>query len=246
MFNTKKEVIGVEALLRVQGSDGLSIPPAEFFQNGEHSLVELLNLDRLTRVLHALNFANSRLRTKRLFLNLLPIISQAPTPSGSLGFAHWNQMVKTLGIQNSQISYEMVNLARYDNQMLAICSDCIRAADHNIAIQYLGLTEKLHELFDEMAPHILKIDKSLLQRYMQGDKQPIMDAIDVAKHRNYELVVEGIETEEQFVAMQGLPIDLLQGYWLHQPQAIKPLYKQNLSERFSEIFRRQEEEGELN
>ncbi|MCG6299617.1 EAL domain-containing protein, partial [Vibrio vulnificus] len=65
-------VVGLEALVRIQCDDGSIIRPDHFFHSDEISPIDKLNVERLSRIMHIRNFAQSSYRDKKLFLNVLP------------------------------------------------------------------------------------------------------------------------------------------------------------------------------
>lgn len=55
---------------------------------------------------------------------------------------------------------------------------------------------------------------------MQGITAPMLSGIELAKKVKAKVVVEGIETKEQYLAMRALDVDFFQGYFLATPQPL--------------------------
>lgn len=53
----------------------------------------------------------------------------------------------------------------------------------------------------------------------------LQKSAELFKSFNMRLVIEGIETTEQMMAIQALPIDVLQGYYFHRPMPVHELNK---------------------
>ena len=73
-------------------------------------------------------------------------------------------------------------------------------------------------MFD-MPFRIIKLDKSILWKAEDNTNARIIltDTIKMMKRMNLEIVVEGVETEEQRMLLEELDCDYLQGYFFSKP-----------------------------
>ena len=68
-----------------------------------------------------------------------------------------------------------------------------------------------------LCPDIIKIDRSLLLDYMQGDNGRLERVLAQGWQIGSRMLIEGVETAEQLAAMQGLGMELYQGFYLGMP-----------------------------
>jgi EAL domain-containing protein (putative c-di-GMP-specific phosphodiesterase class I) len=108
---------------------------------------------------------------------------------------------------------------------LASAAKHLTEEDFLIAIDDFGCKESSPERVAQVKPNILKLDRQLLVDYMDGSTQSLLNGIKLAKACNAKTVIEGVETETQFVAMKELDIDFYQGYHLAMPQTLHPRLK---------------------
>ena len=72
---------------------------------------------------------------------------------------------------------------------------------------------------------ILKIDKSFLKTNDKLDFDIINQIKELAHLLDMEVVMEGVETEEQFNIMKDMNIDYLQGYYFSKPISLQEFKK---------------------
>jgi EAL domain-containing protein (putative c-di-GMP-specific phosphodiesterase class I) len=65
---------------------------------------------------------------------------------------------------------------------------------------------------------IIKIDKTLTQRYSNKSIKSIVDkVIELSHSLEYKVVAEGVETQNMVNQLSGTQCDFLQGYYLSRP-----------------------------
>lgn len=71
----------------------------------------------------------------------------------------------------------------------------------------------------------IKIDKTITQNVLSHQKSRILVEMisSMASRMKYDLVAEGVETEEQCTLLTSLGIDILQGYYFSKPTAIEDI-----------------------
>ncbi|MDN3685808.1 EAL domain-containing protein [Vibrio sinaloensis] len=89
----------------------------------------------------------------------------------------------------------------------------LRENGFSVAIDDFGVSASTKERVLQIQPQILKLDRSILLKYLDGDQAPLLKSIQLAKSVGAQVVVEGIETEHQYDLMCQLEIDMYQGFF---------------------------------
>jgi len=222
IFNADKNIIGLEALLRICDAQGNAIRPDLFFHTKTYSTKTKIAVEALSRAIHILNFAQSKYNEKKLFLNVLPEPSQnlLHTQERTELLSHLNE----LNLKSNQIVMEFVELEVQDCRLLSRVKTLLHQSGCAIAVDDYGTQASNQERVALLNPEILKIDRSLLNDFMAGVVDPLQSALKVAAEVGAQTVIEGIESSEQFQRMVALDIDMFQGYHLAEP---KPLNSKN-------------------
>lgn len=223
IFNIQQTIIGYEALLRIFDHNMSPIRPDLFFKDTTRTAKQILNIERLSRIIHIRNFALFSLKEAHLFLNILPesaihfLSNKIPNINASLLEAR----IKELGLFPQRVILEILELRYNEENKLLTAVEDIKLHGFNIAIDDYGTEASSKERVALLKPHILKIDRSLLLKYENGDIEPIQSAIKLAKIQNAKVVIEGIETIKQYKHMKKLGIDYFQGFLLGKPLPLK-------------------------
>lgn len=95
----------------------------------------------------------------------------------------------------------------------------IRAAGIQIAIDDFGSGYAGLSLLSQLQPHKLKIDRAIIgDVHHSGPQQVILEAIfHIANRLGIEVIVEGVEKEEEFKWLLNLGIRYFQGYYFAKP-----------------------------
>ena len=73
--------------------------------------------------------------------------------------------------------------------------------------------------------HILKIDKSFIENLKCGESHPLVDAIlTLASSLDFDVVAEGIETQEQLEVLKQTKCQYGQGFLVAKPMPAKQAY----------------------
>ncbi len=101
-----------------------------------------------------------------------------------------------------------------------------------IAVDDFGSGYSSLHLLKKMPIDIMKIDKSFLE-ITQGtdlrDEIVIRDVVEMGKHLNLQIIVEGVETREQSDYLEMLGCDIAQGYYYGGPVSV-PVFEAMLKE----------------
>jgi len=219
IFSLEKNIVGVEALVRIYTKEKHEIRPDSFFHSNQYSYIDLLNVELLSRAIHIHNFSISTYRNIKLFLNILPDAGQFIVQNENL-CTRFADKLSELNLSHPQIVMEVVEQETNDEHLLQRATNQLSQIGFNIAVDDFGSQASTYERVELIEPDIIKFDRSLLLKYMSGDKEPLLQAIKVAKNANAKTVVEGIETAQQFEEMRKLKLNMYQGYFLGMPQRL--------------------------
>lgn len=225
IVNTQHQIIGYEALLRILDHNMNSIRPDLFFKNKSRSLEEILNIERLSRIIHIRNFSIFSSSHYQLFLNVLPesAIHFHQHKLENINMSLLEARIKELGLTPQHITLELLEFHYHDEKRLATAIQDIKDHGFNVAIDDFGSESSCEKRVSSLHPHIIKIDRKLLLQYDKGLTQPLLSAINLARKENAKVVIEGIETASQYEKMKALGVDYFQGFLIGKPL---PLHQQ--------------------
>ena len=100
----------------------------------------------------------------------------------------------------------------------------IQEHGYKVAVDDFGSGYSSLHMLKKMPIDILKIDKSFLDVDMNMDIKDeivIRDVIGMGKHLNLQIIVEGVETQEQSDFLESIGCDIVQGYFYGRPMPVK-------------------------
>ncbi|HHT9137921.1 MAG TPA: GGDEF domain-containing protein, partial [Candidatus Wunengus sp. YC60] len=214
------DIVGYEALSRG--------PEASIFENPTYlfeiaeKLTLLEDLDMVCREKSIFNASKLALDTKsiKLFINI---------DAGCLTHPRHNKgetlsLIEKYGFEINNIVLEITERAFIkDPKVFYEALDHYKSQGFSIAIDDLGSGSAGLRLISETNPHIVKIDKFLIENVDKSSKkQAILKMILEMCHKvfNSKVVAEGIETPEELTTVRELGIDWGQGYFLGKPSTI--------------------------
>ncbi|MDX1572391.1 MAG: EAL domain-containing protein [Methylophaga sp.] len=237
--------VGFEGLIRSQNQQGVSLSPIELLAMPDSSQ-DKLSLDRLCRRLHMHNFSRQPNGEAWLFLNLNSqcLVEQRP----DAGFMQ--ALFSQTGLPAHRIVIEILESEIQDRQYLKALISHFRQLGCLIAIDDFGAGHSNFDRIWEVAPDIVKIDRSLIYGAGQSSRvERILNGIVSLIHEAGSLVViEGVETEREALVSIAANADMVQGYYFAKPQPaiqlenifvdkIDKLLKHQQSQRFKNTHR---------
>ncbi|WP_053062412.1 EAL domain-containing protein [Photobacterium aquae] len=214
----KGELFGYEALLRLEDKTGRVLDTGQVFKSYRPPSPDMINIDRLARVIHLRNFA-TLYPSSYLFLNM--------TPSALMDSEHQNSTnsvliprIQQLGIPAGHVYFEILEHHYDSDEQLAVATGTLKAAGLKLAIDDYGVDGSSEQRVRALCPNIMKTDRSLLQQYRLGRKAPLLDAIVLAKSMGIKVLIEGVEDAVDFANAQALEADYLQGYYIGRPAVV--------------------------
>ncbi len=225
-------IIGFEALLRWSNPVLGEVSPAEFIPIAEQTGLIVDIGDFVFE--HALGWIaqcnQGRSHPVRIAVNVSPRQIRDPDFIGKLN--HWLAVQR---IPHEQVELEitegvlLAGLGSIDETITRLAAMGFSIAMDDFGTGYASLSYLRHYAFD-----VIKIDRSFVRDLCvdAADRALISAAIAMAHALGMKVVAEGIESAEQFAALNALGCDFGQGYWIGKP-ALPDLARQQLQSALS-------------
>jgi EAL domain-containing protein (putative c-di-GMP-specific phosphodiesterase class I) len=165
---------------------------------------EFIQLDRLVRTLHALNYLTHRVRGN-LLLKVHPRhVLSVPTDHG-LAF---EEILRPCGLVPAQITLELEidDVDHRDHLLLAARN--YRQRGYRIAIDHFGRRATDFALLAELQPHIVRLD----QRLLGTDDEILAGVVERLRQLGAKTLIEGVDTTLIRRSAAAAHIDLLQAH----------------------------------
>ena len=214
----EKAVIGVEALsFGLHPNGGRVIPPLPLFSEAR-SQGKILDLDRLCREKALAAFADRFGSDSELllWLNLeTSILSEQVVGNGRLMGA-----VRDSGLAPQQVVIEIVESHLPDVSSLQKFVEIHKGYGFYVALDDVGTGHSNLERIARIKPDIIKIDRSLIHELGREHYryEVVRSLRNLAQGIGALVLAEGLETEEEALAVLDLGINLHQGYYYARPQ----------------------------
>lgn len=207
------QVYGHEALSRGPKNSTLFSPDPLFAlaqQEGKLHKLELLCREKALS-----KFAKLSLEG-RLFLNVSASLLASPDHQSGMTLAILNE----LGLDQKDIVIELSEQHPYDHNGLPRSSvDHYREMGFQVAIDDLGVGYSGLQLWSELQPDIVKIDKHFIKNVDKDDikREFVRSILTIAQSLNCLLIAEGIETQQELDQLIEIGVTFGQGYFLGRP-----------------------------
>lgn len=212
---THKRIVGYEALLRATDRNGKLIAPDQLFARAK-ATGPALALERLARCVHFANFAEQNVRTGWLFVNALPQLLRV----GPNHRVFTDELCDYFGIAHHRVVFEVIEQQSKDEPQFERIVESLRERDALIAIDDFGTGFSNFDRIWRMRPDIVKLDRSLVARIAApGDHQFATQLVTMLHRAGTMVLGEGVESEDEVVALMEADVDFIQGFWLGKPQA---------------------------
>jgi len=209
------EIIGQEGLIRGPADSPLHSPMKLFNTARQHGMV--VELEYLAR--HEVLKAFYELKgTGKLFLNISPDIFMSKHSKGGETL----RFIETIGLMPQQVVIELTeNAPSTDYQKLREAVQHYRNMGFEIAIDDLGEGFSSLRMWSELRPDYVKIDQHFIQGINHDPLklQFVRSIQEIANKSGARIIAEGIETEEELIAIRNIGIALGQGYHIARPQS---------------------------
>ncbi len=210
-------LFGYEALARFAKQEWFAGPQQLFAFAEQEGLA--YRLDRLARR-KALDGIGSLQPDQRLFINVQAQIMNDPhfTPGRTLS------MLERRGLSPHNVVFEITERTSIDDfGAMKKALEHYRSQGFQIAIDDVGAGYSSLQSIVELRPDYIKVDRSIIDRIDEDDvKLHILHTlVQLAYKLDVSIIAEGIEREEELVAVKKLGVHYAQGYLLGRPGGIQ-------------------------
>lgn len=212
-----RKTIGAEALVRWIRDDGSICSPSEFVpvfeENGTICKVDLYMLEAVCRFLRqALDAGEPVVQVSSNFSYLH--LRDECSPDNII------ELVDSYGIPHELVQVEFTEssfIGPKEAMFRAIAM--LHDAGFSVAMDDFGSGVSSLNTIGNFPFDVLKIDQAFLRgSFPHGRTKDILGAvIGFARNAGLSVVMEGVETEEQFIVLRAFRVDAIQGYYFSKP-----------------------------
>ena len=216
------KVVGVEALIRWHHPERGWVPPVNFIPMAEKTGV----IKHLTR--WVVDQAMSDLKALHAIDPQLTVSVNISTRDlSSPGLAGlFEARLKQYQLQADQIIIELTETAAMDDPYVGLeALNKLTAIGLKLSIDDFGTGYSSLSYLKKLPASEIKLDRTLLQDTESSDsaRMILQTAIRMGHGLGYQVVAEGVETEQSARLLQSLGADRLQGYWICPPKSLDDL-----------------------
>ncbi len=213
----KNTFVSAEALIRIRDEEGSIIMPGEFIEVAERTeLIMRLGEIVFEKVCQLIQEKNPmQYGIEYIEVNLSVI---------QCGYEHlastYKKIMKKYDIPPNVINLEITETASL-NEKRTLLANMHELCEYGVtfSLDDFGTGQSNLNYIVDMPVDIVKFDRDMIQSYFMNDKAKyVMDAAMHMIHGlDLRIVSEGIETMEQYAAMEQLGINYIQGYYFSKP-----------------------------
>lgn len=218
----KKEITGVEALIRFFSEDGSIIPNDKIIPYIESesifSLVVTSSMDLVKEFFDARE--EKGLAGKTLYFNV-----SAHTVLHKDFLPIFKDFIKSTGVKKGDFGIEVTETAELNNLSLAsLRLSSIKNLGVSIALDDFGAGYSALRYLKDLPIDLLKLDKSFTTEMAETHNQSLIQIAKLmADSLSMEFICEGLEEEWQIEKAISLGCERGQGYFLHKPCSLEDL-----------------------
>lgn len=212
-----KKITGFEALIRWQNSTLGFVPPTEFIPIAEET--QLIMPIGAWVIDTAFDFIKQTEKFTEDQLSVAVNISVLQLVQENFETI-LEEATSKHQILPSQVVLEITETVLMQAMDVSISKlERLRSKGYKIALDDFGKGYSSLSYLKELPINILKIDKSFIEGLGISDEKEslVQMIIQMGKYMRLKLVAEGVETEQQWSALERLDCDALQGYYFARP-----------------------------
>ncbi|MEM7258381.1 MAG: GGDEF domain-containing phosphodiesterase, partial [Pseudomonadota bacterium] len=209
---------GMEALCRWIKPQGQIIPPGEFIPVAERKgLIVEITWQLVAQVIDdQLEWQKHGLYTGPVAVNFAEAVLREPHFASRFnnaiqGLAHPGEILEMEITENVALSDSFGDI----NQSLEI----VRNAGISIALDDFGTGFASLSSVVDLDIDVIKVDRSFVHDMMHNEKSRVVieGILSICNTLDKKSVIEGVETDEQALALHQLGVDQIQGFLFHRP-----------------------------
>lgn len=218
IYSTReKKFVSAEALVRMRDEEGKLVPPGAFISvaeaNGKILQLGEIVFDKVCRFFTQENLAQYGLHYVEVNLSVV----QCSYPGLAQDY---------IGIMEKyQINPKYINLEITESASMAakktLLENMSKLMEYGVyfSLDDFGTGQSNLNYIVDMPVNIVKFDRDMSQAFFRDEKAKYVlnAAMQMIHGMKLKIVSEGIETKEQYLAMEELAIDYIQGYYFSKP-----------------------------
>lgn len=218
IFSTKeKKFVSAEALVRMRDREGNLVPPGAFISvaeaNGKILPLGEIVFDKVCRFFTMENLEQYGLHYIEVNLSVI-----------QCGYPELADDYISI-MEKHQIDPRYINLEITESASLAakktLLENMRKLMEYGVyfSLDDFGTGQSNLNYIVDMPVHIVKFDRDMSQAFFRDEKAKYVlnAAMQMIHGMKLKIVSEGIETREQYLAMEELAIDYIQGYYFSKP-----------------------------
>lgn len=214
IINSEKEVKKAEALIRWNNSKLGFVPPDKFINYSEETrdIIEI-GYWIIDTVCKHLKYLQENGIFTQININVSPVqLLEENFVRNSM------KIIEKHGIDYKYLCFEITESVVLDNNKV-VSSNLLKLRELGIkiALDDFGTGYSSFSYLKKYKLDILKLDKIFIQDSYDNDFKIVSNIKDIAKTLGMDIVIEGVETKEQFNILSDIGCDLFQGYYFSRP-----------------------------
>lgn len=231
-----KEIVSAEALVRWIHPEKGMISPIKFIpvfeNNGFITRLDLFVWEEAIKTIS--RWKNEMVPAVPIAINLSRVDMEREGMIESL-----IELMKKYKLESEWIKTELTESVYLENETLILDQMTkLKKFGFKIAVDDFGSGYSSLHLLKSMPVDILKIDKSFLDispDMKSKEEILIRDVVDMGKHLELQIIMEGVETLEQSDFLEAIGCDLVQGYYYGKPMSVEDFEKELLKKKGQEV-----------
>ena len=135
-------------------------------------------------------------------------------------------IIRETGVRASRLQLEITeSVFAADQQLISSRIRALRAMQLGVSIDDFGTGYSSLSVLQNLAVDTVKIDRSFIQHLDSTGYAIVTAVIHAARHLNFDVVAEGVETAEQHKALAEIGVSKLQGFYFSRPVELQDLRK---------------------
>jgi EAL domain-containing protein (putative c-di-GMP-specific phosphodiesterase class I) len=221
VLSQKDKIFGYESFARAKGEDG-KIIGGDKIMDASRALGIEFAIDRLLQVQAIKTFVASDFNGF-LFVNFSPGFIHRP----AVYLEGLSETAKSFGIIAKHLVLDFTK-SETPRDMVHLKSVCeyARSRGYSIALDDIESLESATKLVPEVKPDFIKIDMKLARLVAEANSREVIKRIvEFAHVSGGTVIAEGVETEDMYLKLKQLGVDLFQGYYFSPPVPVEVVLK---------------------
>lgn len=210
-----EKVIGAEALVRWQRTDGSMISPENFIpiyeKNGQIQKLDAYIFGHVCRLQKRILDESKKLLSVSVNLSRSSILCEEIVEQ-------YKKIVRENDIPITRVPLEITESASVYGQKVVKVAERLLQSGFKLHIDDFGSGYSSMESLSRLPFSVLKIDKSLIDHICETRVEILVNhIIKLSKDLNMRVLAEGVETKEQLDILRKIKCDEIQGFYYARP-----------------------------